>query len=146
MVRKQKITNSNPKELKEYSVSHQEIKYSGIIPPPNIIEGYERNCKGATDRILAMTENELKHNHELELLEQKSIIECRNKMLESEIASFKRGQFFGFILMLLALIGSFYLVLENHEIGGYATAIGTILFYFGSVIYKKKIQKQENKD
>ena len=115
MVQKAKTMTKNNKSIKtEKHLISQKVEYSGIIPPPNIIDGYEKNCKGATDRILAMTENELKHKHEMELLEQKSINECREKMLKSEMENNKRGQIFGFIIMLAALIGSFVLILKDH--------------------------------
>lgn len=149
MVQKTKkmTKNANPtRDEKQQLVRHQEIKYSGIIPPPNIVDGYEKNCKGATDRILAMTENELKHKHEMERLEQESIIECRNKMLDSEIKNFKRGQYFGFLIMIVALVGSFILILKNHEAGGYTTAVGIVLFYFASVMYRHKVQNSKSKN
>lgn len=151
MVQKQKVTVNNNKltneATKQQQIIHQQIEqYSGIIPHPSIIEGYEKNCKGATDRILAMAEKELEHKRKLEHLEQENIMKCREKMLNSEIDNLKRGQIFGFIILIIALIGSFYLVLKDHEIGGYTTAIGTILFYFGSIIYKNKIQERNKKE
>lgn len=49
MVRKSKSPMSN-NDKKEVIVKQQHIKhYSGIIPHPEIVEGYERNCPGATD-------------------------------------------------------------------------------------------------
>ena len=46
------------KQTKEMLVQQKKIEqYSGIIPPPSVIDGYERNCPGATDRILKMTQN-----------------------------------------------------------------------------------------
>lgn len=140
------MTKNNNSTKAEKRLVSQKVEYKGIIPPPNIIDGYEKNCKGATDRILAMTENELKHKHEMELLEQKSIMECREKMLKSENENFKRGQFFGFILMIIALVGSFVLILKDHEIGGYTTAVGIVFFYFASVMYRHKIENSKPKD
>lgn len=148
MVQKQKSNHGNKVEKAKRQIVQHHVEYSGIIPPPNIIEGYEKNCPGATDRILAMTENELKHKQELERMEQKSIMECREKMLESEMENFKRGQILGFIIMIIALFGSFVLILTGHEAGGYTTAIGIVLFYFASVMYRHKVRKQnsENKE
>ena len=107
MVRKSKSPTSNNDE-KEVIVKQQHIKhYSGIIPHPEIVEGYEKNCPGATDRILAMTENQLKSSQEIELSEQKNINECRLTMLKSDIEYNKRGQIFGFVLLLTMIIGGF---------------------------------------
>ena len=126
------------KDKKEFIIQ----SYRGIIPPPNAMEGYEKVCSGAADRILAMAENDLKHKHEIEIKEQASIVECRNKVLNSEISNFKRGQYFGFIIILIALIGGFYLVLNNQKIGGDVTLVSTVFLYFGAVMYRNKIEKQ----
>lgn len=126
------------KDKKEFIIQ----SYRGIIPPPNAMEGYEKVCSGAADRILAMAENDLKHKHEIEIKEQASIVECRNKVLNSEISNFKRGKYFGFIIILIALIGGFYLVLNNQKIGGYVTLVSTVFLYFGAVMYRNKIEKQ----
>ena len=70
-----KRTRINKKEnvKKAEILIQQQEQYSGIIPHPSIIEGYEKNCSGATDRILAMTENQLKSNQELSKLDQENI-------------------------------------------------------------------------
>ena len=91
MVQKSKNSISND-EKKEVIVKQQQIKhYSGIIPYPEIVEGYEKNYLEATDRILAMTENQLKSSQEIELSEQNNINECRLTMLKSDIEYNKRG-------------------------------------------------------
>ena len=142
MVQKSKnpISNDNKKEV---IVKQQHIKhYSGIIPHPEIVEGYERNCPGATDRILAMTENQLKSSQEIELSEQNNINECRLTMLKSDIEYNKRGQIFGFILLFTMIIGGFVLVYIGREVGGYGAIIGSITIAIGSIIWNK----QKNKD
>jgi len=48
-----------------------------------------------------MTENQLKSSQEIELSEQNNINECRLTMLKSDIEYNKRGQIFGFILLVL---------------------------------------------
>ena len=41
---------ANKKQTKEMLVQQKKIEqYSGIIPPPSVIDGYERNCPGATE-------------------------------------------------------------------------------------------------
>ena len=52
-------TVDSKKTVKQVKVTGVRHEYKGIIPPPSIIDGYEKNCPGATDRILAMTENQL---------------------------------------------------------------------------------------
>ena len=142
MVRKSKSPMSN-NDKKEVIVKQKHIKnYSGIIPHPEIVEGYERNCPGATDRILAMTENQLKSSQEIELSEQNNINECRLTILKSDIEYNKRGQIFGFILLFTMIIGGFVLVYIGREVGGYGAIIGSITIAIASVIWNK----QKNKD
>ncbi|WP_338993886.1 DUF2335 domain-containing protein [Fusobacterium animalis] len=154
-------------DKKEVIVKQQHIKhYSGIIPHPEIVEGYERNCPGATDRILAMTENQLKSSQEIELSEQNNINECRLTMLKSDIEYNKRGQIFGFILLFTMIIGGFVLVYIGREVGlklmqgeqgllfvlvyigrevgGYGAIIGSITIAIASVIWNKQKNKDKN--
>ena len=41
-------------------------EFSGPIPPPNIIKGYEEVLPGSADRILAMAEKQSNHRQEME--------------------------------------------------------------------------------
>lgn len=41
-------------------------EFSGSIPPPNIIKGYEEVLPGSADRILAMAEKQSNHRQEME--------------------------------------------------------------------------------
>lgn len=136
-MRKQKIITGKSKNNKKEIMFHQE-QYSGIIPHPNIINGYEKNCPGATDRILTMTENQLKCNQELARKNQDSINECRKEALKSEIQNIKRGQTLGFILLLVMVIGGFLLIILGKEIGGYVSIIASIMLGVGSVIWNRK--------
>lgn len=51
------------KVVKAYSLSEQ---YSGPIPHPRIMRGYEEICPGAADRILTMAEKEAEHRHSID--------------------------------------------------------------------------------
>ena len=146
-----KRTRINKKEnvKKAEILIQQQEQYSGIIPHPSIIEGYEKNCSGATDRILAMTENQLKSNQELSKLDQENINECRKEALRAEIENVKRGQILGFILILIMLLGGFILVIPGKDAGGYASIVASIMLSIGSVIWNnmsKKDQEKEDED
>lgn len=43
-----------------------EQHFSGPIPPPNIIEGYENVLPGAADRIIKMAEQQSSHRQQME--------------------------------------------------------------------------------
>jgi len=133
----------NKKQTEEMLVQQKKIEqYSGIIPPPSVIDGYERNCPGATDRILKMTENELKNKQELDKKEQENIHLCRKKALEFDIKHNTRGQVLGFILLFTMLVGGFALVFIGKEIGGYATIVSSVSLGLGSLIWSNSKNKK----
>ncbi len=129
-------TNLNVTTKSEYS------EYRGIIPPPNIIDGYEKNCPGATDRILAMAENQLKATQEIDLKNQENINECRLRAIKSEDTYTKIGQISGFFIVMTMLVFGFKLVELGKNIGGYGAIISSIMLGIGSVIWKNKIEKE----
>ena len=115
----------NDNGMREILLQKQE-QYSGIIPHPSIVEGYERNCPGATDRILAMTENQLKCNQEL-----------------AKIENIKRGQILGFVILLTMIIGGFILIIFGKDAGGYGTIVASIMLGISSVIWNNKSKKEQ---
>ena len=134
MAKRTRINKKESVKKAEILIQQQE-QYSGIIPHPSIIEGYEKNCSGATDRILAMTENQLKSNQELSKLDQENINECRKEALRAEIENVKRGQILGFILVIL-----------GKDAGGYASIVASIMLSIGSVIWNNMSKKEQEKE
>lgn len=49
-------------------------KFSGPIPPPSIIAGYEDVVPGAADRIIRMAEQQSSHRQQLEMMEMKAAV------------------------------------------------------------------------
>jgi uncharacterized membrane protein len=84
-------------------VSIQSWECDAGYPPPAILEEYDRLSPGSSTRIVQMAEGELKHN----------------QLMEIKAANyFSRGQWMGFILALVAVIGSIGLVAIGKEITG----------------------------
>ncbi len=80
--------NGNTKPVAQF----QQSTFSGPMPPPSVLEGYERLVHGAAERILAMAESDAKHQQEIEFA-----------ALRAAEAEIKRGQLFGFVIGLTAL-------------------------------------------
>jgi uncharacterized membrane protein len=92
------------------TISH--ARWDGSYPPPSIIEGYERVQPGLADRIFRMTESDLAHRH----------------FMEKSLASYMScGQWFGFILALVALVGSIVLIYTDRQIAGGALSAAIIV-------------------
>jgi len=89
--------------------------YSGPIPPPAMLDGYEMVQTGLADRIVSMAENEQQHRHSLE-----------NFAVSGEINKDKRGQWFALTVSLAIILGSVGLIYAGHEVSGSVLAGGTL--------------------
>lgn len=86
-----KTQNITPQ--KQPGVTIQEHQYSGPVPPPEILSGFEQIVPGAAERILAMAEENGKHQREME----KAAITLASDTV-------RRGQTYGLIIGILAFI------------------------------------------
>lgn len=92
-------TTSSPAKANSYDNSNhnpvaqiQQSTFSGPIPPPSILEGYEQLIPGAADRILKMAESDARHQQEIEFA-----------ALSGTLAEVKRAQLFAFFIVIIAL-------------------------------------------
>jgi len=94
-------------------------EFSGPIPPPAILSGYDNVVPGAAERILKMAEADALHQRDIERI---AIMATKNEV--------KVGQFFGLIVSLSALALAGFAVLHNQPwvatlLGG-GTLVGII--------------------
>lgn len=71
--------------VEERIIASKEEFFSGPIPHPSIVEGYEKILPGAADRILAMAEKEGEFRHSY--LSKKLSVESRDSLLGIILAS-----------------------------------------------------------
>jgi uncharacterized membrane protein len=100
------------------------------LPPPSILEHYERILPGATERIMAKFERQTEHRIEME----KSVIRTSNI---KEIV----GLIFGFIIAMTTVIGGIYTALVGHPLLG-----GTLSFTGLAVLVGAFITWQKSKN
>ncbi len=89
-------------------------EFSGPIPHPKIIKGYEEVVPGAADRIISMAENQSKHRQELEKM-----------MVSAEVRDSLLGVLFAFILGIGCIAAAIVIVIMVPEKAG---AISGALF------------------
>ena len=101
-------------------------EFSGPIPPPNIIKGYEEVVPGSANRIIAMAEKQSEHRQEMERV-----------MINAEARDSLLGVLFAFILGTLCIVASIIIVINVPESAGAisgallgATGIGSIIVTF----------------
>lgn len=115
-------TNGNPRN--GVVVSQH---FSGPLPPPGILEHYERILPGAAERI--MRKFELQTEHRLEI--EKAVIRTGNF---KEIA----GMFFGFIIAMTTVLGGIYTAIVGHPwLGGSLSFVGLAALVGAFITWQK---------
>lgn len=110
-----------PQEDKEQIISTIEM-YSGPIPHPAILEGYQKLYPNAAKEIIQNGVDESKHRRDMESKRQKR----RGRLAWVALIG-------GLILCSLFIAASFWLILKGHTIIGTIFASGGFLSVFGTV-------------
>jgi len=106
--------NANPTPQKQnHTLVAQAKFYSGLIPPPDSMEQYEKILPGSADRILTMTEKQEAHR-----------IKMEEKQLSISSISSKLGLIGGFIIIMTVVLLGGYLIIVNKPIEGFVSLIG----------------------
>jgi uncharacterized membrane protein len=104
--------------------------FSGPIPPPSILEKYNAIIPNGAERILAMAEKQSAHRARLE-----------SRVIDGNVASQTRGSYFTFVIVLVALLGGFYLLHEGKSLAG----LSAIIVSVGGVVAVFFVQRQEQR-
>ena len=108
------------KHTPQMQVNHvQSSTFSGPLPPPDIMDGYNRIVPNAAERIIAVFESEVIHRHELERLQATGDEKDRSRSLLLVFS----GQIFGFLLAMAFVASGAFLIFNNKQISG--TVIST---------------------
>ena len=107
--------------------------YSGPIPSPEVIAGYERVLAGSANRIIKMAENEQGHRQKLER---------RNQLFQTGVTSI--GQLFAFIMGMSGIAGGVYLVKNDKSIAGFGVFFSSLATLVGIFFYNRKHQPPKN--
>jgi uncharacterized membrane protein len=110
--------------------------FSGPIPPPELLKGYNEIITNGAERILIMAENQSTHRIQLE-----------NHAIRDELKQSKLGQIFGFILGLVGMGLATTLAILGHEaiagIFGTTTIIGLVtVFVLGKKMQQKDLSEK----
>ncbi|PWJ49371.1 DUF2335 domain-containing protein [Faecalicatena contorta] len=130
---KQEISEKLEIELEDEQQIEQQIEqvvsrvirseFSGPIPPPSIIQGYEEVLPGSADRILGMAEKQSSHRQELETMMVKA--ESRDSLL---------GVVFAFALGFSCIIAGVVIVILVPKNSGAISASILGMTGIGSII------------
>lgn len=118
-----------------------ESSYSGPIPPPDLLERYEKTSPNAAHRIIAMAENEAKHRHKSELI----LLTAGVKDQKAERQERRIGQICGTIICFLILAaGTIIAVFGNAPVTGGSIITATLVAIAGIFFYT--INDEANKN
>lgn len=125
--------------IKAFSVLKvHKATFSGPIPPPEILKGYNEVVQNGAERIISMAEKQSAHRMQLE-----------DFAVKEELTQSRRGQVFGFTLGIVGMGLATTLAIYGHDtvagIFGTTTIIGLVTVF---VLGKKSQQKdlaQKNK-
>ena len=116
------------------SVQQVSTAFSGPIPPPEYLEGYEKISPGAAKQILDMAETQTNHRIELE-----------KKVIESDIRNSSLGMFLGFALALFCIVWGCYLIMLGHDTAGAAVATTTVVALVSVFVYGSETRRERRK-
>lgn len=138
----QEMIELNQGEVKKVVMEMIQGEFSGPIPPPNIIEGYEKVLPGSADRIISMAERQSEHRQKME-----------QKMINAESRDSLLGVVFAFILGIGCIVAAVIMVfLVPQNAGAIAgsllgvTGIGSITSSFISSTRRNNRKKSDNKN
>ena len=92
----------NPRDSHNGNRHNGSKRSHSILPPPHILQEYERLSEGATDRLIELAEIEQSHRHDWE-----------DACLRGYIKSHRIGQLFGVIIAIAILISASYLAING---------------------------------
>lgn len=110
----------------------QTLEFSGPLPPPQLLKGYNDAFAGCAERVVAMAERQSAHRQELE-----------KKIIESNCEAQTRGQWFAFILALVVIGGGVYLLAQGKSLEGFSAIIIALGSLIGTLVYGRSAQRKE---
>lgn len=109
--------------------------FSGPIPHPEMLRGYEGVKAGFAERIVSMAEKEQKERFDRERWQA----EREKEIIANAAAEAKRGQLFALIISVLFLIGSVVLALFDHDTVAAILGGGTLVSIVTIFITGRKV-------
>ena len=127
----------NPEQIeaKKISILSRMEKFSGPLPPPVILEHYNKIIPDGANRILKLVEQQQTHRHHLE-----------KTVIEGDVKRSDRGLILGFIIALVISVGGMILIAIGCDISGLSLILGGIVTLTGIFVYSKKVRKQDLED
>ena len=108
--------------------------FSGPLPPPDLLDAYERTMPGLADRIVKMAETEQGHRH-------------RSENRDNRVAGYLQivGQIGAIGLSAIGIYAGYALLMADKSVAGFAFFLGAVGTLVGTAIYKHKHSVKKEK-
>lgn len=127
-----------PPESQKLVFKAVKSSFSGPLPHPEIMKGYEEVVPGAAQRILDMAEKRMDHRMNLESRD----MDLAHNSLDKEFNLAKTSLILGGIMGLILIIACIVLVYNDKTIEGFSMLIPIV----SALIVKKKFDKKRHQD
>jgi len=108
--------------------------FSGPLPPPEVLHGYESVLPGLADRVVKMAENQSAHRQRLE-----------SRVIWFDGVRSSLGLVFGLIIALAGIVAGTYLILGGNSTAGLASLIIPLGVIIGAFVYQKREETKDTK-
>lgn len=129
-IQNKQTTDSVPANFQAF----QAQLYSGPLPPPRVLEEYERIMSGATDRIFKVFEAQSEHRHKME-----------SAVISSNIELARRGQNYALFISFVVISFGFALIFFGKDLAGLVSIVTPLASLAAVFITSKVVQKKELK-
>ena len=117
------------RQIKQILIKREE-SFSGPLPHPDHFRKYNQIVPGSANRLLKMAEDDLKHIQDMQ----------KSQDFTNKVATLG-GLFAGWSIAIVCLIGSGYLIMNNHDVAGSVLGAGALTSLVSVFVVGKKINK-----
>jgi uncharacterized membrane protein len=106
--------------------------FEGPLPPPAILEHFERIVPGAAARLFSSMEDEFRHRRSIE-----------TTLVSASTRALSRGQWFGFLVMIAGMAFGAWLVRSGYELIGFGSIIAPLAAASTLFVYAQRREARE---
>lgn len=126
----------------ELRISLNEVRsmmFSGPLPPPDVLAGYDDIIEGGADRLFSMVEKEQAHRLEM----KGKLVECQITDTASARRQEGRGQIFALVIGLSIILAGVLMTVLGYAVAGATVITGTLAAGVGAFIIGRTGSKDD---
>lgn len=125
-------SNSSKPKLREFIAA---ASFSGPLPPPQILEDYNRIVPGSANRIIAMAERQADHRRRLEA-----------QVISSDVTNSRIGLLCGLVIGLGGLVAATIIAIYGNPQAGVGMGLVTLASLVSVFVYGSRLRLKERQE